>query len=268
MKKLTAALLAVMMILAGVSALAETPETPAAPEASPERDPFDSVWRDGFDYVEINCMDGYWAVVVSLESGTRLWEYTCIMNDAQDALVSDSTATNRELAVRWNEEGSMEEREVVSSEASAIFTLDEDGCLLWKDEAGDAGAGRRFVKSGWFEGTYACDDYSLSIFWDTEDADGTMFSGYKAQMDLESENGLTTWIYSCSYDPQDDRLYAFIAVKETQEKEGEAITTVYDKTVENGAYPACFAFDGEGNLHWIDNVEQAGEGKIFMLSNG
>ncbi len=265
MKKKIAALLVLSMVLLCASVSAENTDR----INDPVRDRFDSIWRNGFDTVEINCMDGYWDVEVSLEGDTRIWHYFCVYSAEQDALVSDSSVESQKIAVTRDENGVEIDRTVLSADAKASFSLNEKGKLIWKDEAEDAGAGMEFEKTGWFEGTFVCDNYLLIVNWDVEVVEDGVFSGYKLVIEQSGEASDITWLYSCGYNPENNTLEAFTACKEIQEAGAEAIDSVYDAVIEEeGKYPAVFSWNEEGSLIWTDNLENAGDGLAFMITNG
>ena len=260
MKKMIAALIALMMILLCVAAIAEGGA--ADPEAE-SVDMFDSAWVCGSSKVEAWYMGGIWEVVVSLNYGASKWDYSCLYDGDQKALVSMDTETNVKSVISLDEEGSEADREVVDTEAKAVFTLDEHGHLIWKDEKEDAGAGLEFEKIGWFAGTFACGDYLLDCVWDVEEpVEGEVYSGYRVSILLEEENGKTEWSYTCAYDPETNTLSAPFGSREYLKNGAEGYEIIYD----DGA--ATFFFDEEHNLIWNDEKEGVGSDLLFQQTNG
>lgn len=260
MKKIIAALAALMMVLMSLCAAAG--ETPAAP-AEDGSALFDSAWVCGSSTVEAWYLGGVWEVTVSTGYGAEKWDYTCMYDPEQKALVSLDSESNVKSVIRLTEEGSEADREVTDTEAKAVFTLDEHGHLLWKDEKEDAGAGMEFEKIGWFAGTFACGDYLLDCVWDVEEAaEDEVYSGYRVSIVLEDEDGRTEWSYPCVYDPEKDILTAVFGSKEYLPAGGEAYEIIYD----DGS--ATFSFDEEHNLLWDDEKEHNGSDLLFVQTNG
>ena len=256
MKKIIAALLALMMALLCVAAMAEEHENEA-------QKMFDSAWVCGPSTVEAWYMGGIWEVVVSVGYGASKWDYTCIYDEEAKTLVSLDSETNVKSIITIDEEGSEADREVTDTEAKAVFSLNENGRLIWKDEKEDAGAGMEFEKIGWFSGTFACGDYLLDCVWDVEEpAEGEIHSGYRVSITLEEENGRTEWYYACAYDPETNTLSAPFGSKEFLPAGSEAFEIIYD----DGS--ATFCFDDEHNLIWNDETEHTGDDLMFLQTNG
>ncbi len=260
MKKLIAALLALMLVLLCAVSVAEEPA--ADPENEIQK-LFDSTWVCGSSTVEAWYMGGIWEVLVSVGYGATKWDYTCVYDAEQNALVSLDSETNVKSVISLDEEGSEADREILDTEAKAVFTLDEHGHLIWKDVKEDAGAGMEFEKIGWFSGTFACGDYLLDCIWDVEEpAEGEIYSGYRVSIVLEGEGGRTEWNYSCFYDPETNTLSSPFGSKEFLPDGSEAFEIIYD----DGS--ATFSFDEEHNLIWTDEVEHTGDDLLFLQTNG
>ena len=260
MKKMTAALLALMMLFLLTAAAAEGTEEDPAQKA---QDMFDSAWVSGSAMVEAWYLGGIWEVVVSTGYGATKWDYSCIYDEEQQALVSLDGEANVKSIILLDEEASEAGREVVDTEAKARFTLDEHGHLIWNDEKEDAGAGLEFEKIGWFSGTFACGGYLLDCVWDVEEpAEGEVYSGYRVSIVLEDEGGRTEWNYTCFYDPETDTLSAPFGSKEFLPDGAEAYEIIYD----DGS--ATFSFDEEHNLIWNDETEHTGDDLLFLQTNG
>ena len=153
-----------------------------------------------------------------------------------------------------DEEGSETGREILYTDGDAVFTLDEEGYLLWEDRKEDAGAGLRYEKIGWYLGEYECGDYSMSVFWDITDI--------KVEIEKTEGEVKTVWTYTAFFSPEDGTLRAPSGICEYRELEEGPFMTVY----EDGA--AVFSIDEEGNISWTDEKENAGEGLLFAHTNG
>lgn len=225
---------------------------------------FDSAWAGDRGEISLYYMDGYWKAEVTSFNSTEMWDYICVYDAEQNALISDDGSENVKTVVTLDEEGSEVDRAAVYTDGKASFFLNPAGNLIWNDEKEHAGAETEYVKIGWFNGAYACMNYTLNCFWDTEvTEEGEVFSGYKLEIEAQDENGAVTfWLYAGEYDPEGNVLTAYIGTKEFQEKEGEAIRTLWDDG------KAVFTLDEEGNLLWKDEKENAGEGLVFVRTNG
>ena len=258
MKKMIAALTALMMVLVLVPAAAEDigPDTETAKV-------FASRWASGNIRIDISSSDGIWEVVVDLGYGATVWNYTCVHDSDLNALVSVDSETNTKSVITLDDNRSENGSEIVDAEAKAVFTVDGKGHLVWKDQKEDAGAGMAFEKIGWYEDDFYCDDYTLSCTWDVEEStDGEIYSGYKVLLVLENDKGITEWYYPCSYNAETDSLVSLFGHKEFKPANSEEFEIIY----EDGS--ATFTMDREGNVLWNDEKENAGNGLSFQRGNG
>lgn len=258
MKKLIAALMALMMAVLCAAAFAEEPAADTEKEAVGM---FDSAWASGYAELKAYYMDGYWKIEIAY--GGFLWDYICVYDPELKALTADTNEENTKTSIAYDEEGSETGRTVEYTDGDAVFTLNEEGYLLWEDKKEDAGAGFEFEKIGWYPGEYACGEYTMSIYWDCEEpAEGEIYAGYKVEIEKAEGTGSVYWTYTAFYSPEDGILRAPIGTKDAQELQEGPFLTVYD----DGA--AEFALDEQGNVTWKDEKENAGEGLVFVLSNG
>ena len=192
-----------------------------------------------------------------------------VRNNMNDRLFVSSTYRSFDDQQRvYDEEGSEIERNDVYNDGKAVFSLNEEGRLIWNDEKENAGAGLAFEKIGWFQGVWISGEdldsrYELYCYWDVEEpSEGEIYSGYKVEIERYEGEAYTHWVYSCVYNPENDTLQSLFGQKEYAEREGDAIVTVYDNGV------AEFYFDDEGCIGWKDEIENAGEGLQFNATNG
>ena len=261
MKRWMAALIALLMVVACTAAFAE--DVPADPEDEAVA-LFDSMWVGSAGEVRAFYMDGYWMVQITSTDRISEWNYICVYDAERRALVSDPNAENTKTEGTFDEEGSEINRVAVYTDGAAVFTLNEEGRLLWTDLREGAGTGAEFEKIGWYAGAYACGDYLLNIFWDTAASDdGEYYIGYKVDIEKTDSSGVTTWVYEIViFSQEDGTLRAPAGEKMEQEKSGGPFITVYN----DGS--AVFTKDTEGNILWTDEKENAGEGLVFVLTNG
>ena len=72
------------------------------------------------------------------------WEYSCFYHDEDHTLVSMPFGTRTEVV--YDENGEQTSATEVYNDGEAIFSLDEEGKLIWLDEKENAGDGMRFEK--------------------------------------------------------------------------------------------------------------------------
>ena len=196
------------------------------------------------------------------------WEYDCLYDEEQKTLVSIDGAENIKTEITIDEEGSEIDWAEIYNDGKAVFSLNEDGKLIWKDEIKDEGAGLAFEKIGWFQGVWVAGEdlesrYELNCYWDVEEpTEGEVYSGYKVEIIRHENETSTFWSYACAYNAETDTLESALGVKEFSGEEGEPFTVVY----EDGA--AVFFFNDEGCIIWQDENENAGEGLQFNATNG
>ena len=73
-----------------------------------------------------------------------VWLYTCDYDTETDSLIS-----NGEIAERYDyayDENQAYSQTLVYSDGKAVFSLDQDGFLIWRDQKENAGEGLRFEK--------------------------------------------------------------------------------------------------------------------------
>ena len=155
MKKTLSILLAMMMLFAIAGAAAE--EIPQ-PEGGKK---FESDWAFRGGLAEIYYEEEGYRVTLFIEntensSGTE-WEYSCYYSEEADALISVSSSKTE---YTYNEEtGDREYKDDTYNDFDddktyTEFTVDENGCLNWKDGHENAGADLQFSNIGRFEGLW------------------------------------------------------------------------------------------------------------------
>lgn len=266
MKKWIALLSALILALLCTAALAEEgTDYVVSPEAIKL---FSSEWVDGYASVKIYAEEDHWRVRIVSGDGRTEWEYCCRYDEEHKILVSLDDSENIKTEITVDEEGSEIGRNEVYSDGQAVFELNADGKLTWTDAKEDAGVGFAFEKIGWFQGLWIAGEdldfhYELNCFWDVEEpVEGEVYSGYKIEITRTEDEAITLWRYACAYDPETNTISAPVGSKDFSEKEGEPFVTVY----EDGT--AAFSFDDDGCIRWQDNIENAGEGLQFSMTNG
>lgn len=145
MKRLLSILTAVvlMMALACTAAAAEEEYEPMPAGA----EVFEGNWRCDRAVIEM-----YWeeeGFKVTLRWGSSAfeetrWEYSCFYHEDDNTLVSMPFGMRTDLV--YDENGLVTSATEVYDDGEAVFSLDEDGFLIWLDEKENAGEGMRFEK--------------------------------------------------------------------------------------------------------------------------
>ena len=266
MKKWIALLIALMMTVLCTMALAEEETESAVSQEAIKL--YSSEWADGYTSAKIYAEEDHWHVWITSADGTVKWDYDCLYDEEQKTLVSIDGAENIKTEITIDEEGSEIDWAEIYNDGKAVFSLNEDGKLIWKDEIKDEGAGLAFEKIGWFQGIWVAGEdlesrYELNCYWDVEEpTEGEVYSGYKVEIIRHENETITFWSYACAYNAETDTLESALGVKEFSGEEGEPFTVVY----EDGA--AVFFFNDEGCIIWQDENENAGEGLQFNATNG
>lgn len=140
MKKRIAAWMTLIMLACGLAALAET--AAGAPEA------FLGEWNEERVSVVITEREEGYDVIVSGSNSAfdgTAWFYSCAYDEATRSLVSDGRVAVK-VDYTFDENGEYSE-EVVYEDGEAVFTLDEEGRLIWDDRVEKCGEGRAFVRA-------------------------------------------------------------------------------------------------------------------------
>ena len=190
---------------------------------------------------------------VSIRWESTEWGYSCHYIEKDNTLISMPTGSRTEIV--YNEAGDVESFHDVYNDGSAIFALDEEGYLIWRDEKEDAGKDMRFEKVDRYSGTWVCGRASMEV--DLEDG------GYKVFITWPSSAAeVTEWEYGCLMDYINDALEAMpfgVCTKLVYGENGEIVSA--NVIYEDGE--ASFSLDEEGYLLWRDAKEDAGKEMRF-----
>ena len=171
MKKWIAALTALMMLLVCTAAPAEE-ESKVNPEALQL---YSSEWVDTDMYVKIFAEEDHWKVWINTWDEAVEWDYTCQFDETDKVLKTDGSFENTKHVVTIDEEGSEINQNLVYNYGEAVFSLNEEGKLIWEDLTEHAGEDHTFEKIGWFQGLWVSGEdtdarYDLDCCWDIEEA--------------------------------------------------------------------------------------------------
>ena len=222
---------------------------------------FESYWVNDDMRIEIahdEAGSGFVVTVIrpEFERSGSCWQYTCVFDEASETLVDEGAGVR--YSISYDDEGVMTLGNKMYEDGAAVFSLNEEGLLIWEDQKEDAGQGLDFMDIGLYDGTaWTSGNTSVEIFWEEE--------GYKVFIHRDlSETAASEWMFSCYYDPETDGLIDLGMGRKTDLVYGTggelaSFTDVYD----DGA--ATFTVDEHGHLIWEDAKEQAGIGLEFEL---
>ena len=209
MKKLLALLLVLCLTLAAASVFAEEvyeedEEFGYYPDEYPESLVYVNTWvaEDGDWRIEVFAEDGGLKPMIVHRLGDNkedVWEYAMALNPEKTAL----TAVPFGLHYR-QDTVSGDWDETYYEDGDAVFTLTEEGTLLWEDLKEDAGKGLEFEPIGNFYGGR----------WMKDDIEVIFYDWYEGQYDIRcyqyDENGniLADAILKGDYDPETDTVTA------------------------------------------------------------
>lgn len=241
MKKMFALLLALCLALAAASALAEEDEFGYYPDENPESKPFVSTWiaENGDWRIEMYGEDGGIKPYIVHKLGDNkedIWEYATALNPEKTALTAvpfglhyqqDTVSGNWD--VNYYEDG------------DAVFTLNENGQLLWNDLKEDAGKGLAFDRIGNFFGGR----------WMKGDVEVIFYDWYDGEYDIR-----------CYQYGENDAILADAILKGVYDPAADTITAegFFDP---DAPFTVTFSYDEENNVVWTEN----GESTVLEYSN-
>lgn len=205
MKKLFALILAICLSVTVLAALAEEDDFGYYPDEYPESQVFMSTWvaEDGDWRVEMYGEDGGIKPYIVHRLGDNkedIWEYAVAL-DAED----HSRLTAVPFGLHYKQDTVSGNWDVTYYEdGDAVFTINENGCLVWTDLKEDAGKGLEFEKIGDFYGSR----------WVKDDIDILFYDWYEGEYDIrcykygKNDEILADAIFKGAYDPATDTVTA------------------------------------------------------------
>ena len=241
MKKMFALLLALCLALAAASALAEEDEFGYYPDENPESKPFVSTWiaENGDWRIEMYGEDGGIKPYIVHKLGDNkedIWEYATALNPEKTALTAVPFGLHyQQDTVSGNWDVNYYEDE------DAVFTLNENGQLLWNDLKEDAGKGLAFDKIGNFFGGR----------WMKGDVEVIFYDWYDGEYDIR-----------CYQYGENDAILADAILKGVYDPAADTITAegFFDP---DAPFTVTFSYDEENNVVWTEN----GESTVLEYSN-
>ena len=231
MKKLISLFLVFCISVAAMAAFAED-EIGYYPDDYPESKVYVSTWvaEDGDWRIEVYGEDGGIKPMVVHRLGDNkedIWEYATALgeNNALEAVPFGLHYKQDTVTYDWDV--------IYYEDGDAVFTINEDGKLLWKDLKEDAGKGLEFEKIGNFYGGR----------WMKGDIEVIFYDWYDGQYDIrlyqldENNQILNDAILKGDYDAETDTLTA----------EG-----FFDP---DEPFTVTFSYDENNNIVWTENGE-------------
>ena len=142
MKKLILVLTAIALMMACTAVLAE--EEPAIQEA-PDPDNYSGVWQCDRASIEIVWEEEGYRILIHWGSSAwecTEWEYSCYYHEDDNTLVSMPFGIRKELV--YSDDNELPEITVVYEDGDAVFSLDEEGHLIWTDLKENMGENMQF----------------------------------------------------------------------------------------------------------------------------
>jgi len=237
MKKLISLLLVLCLSIAAAAVFAEE-STGNYVADHPEAAPYESVWvaEDGDWRIEsFGEDDGVRLMIVHKLGDNKedIWEYAAAMGQ-------DGTLTTVPFRQHYQKDTATDEYTDYYEDGDAVFTINEEGKLIWKDLKEDAGKDLAFDKIGSFFGGR----------WMKGDIEVYFYEWYDAQYDIRlykrgaNNEILKDAILKGDYNAETNTVTAI------GEFEGEEPFTV------------TFSYDEKGQILWNEN----GESTVMELS--
>ena len=234
---------------------------------------FEGVWQCDRATIAMDWEEEGFKVLITWGSSAwehTEWEYSCFYHDEDHTLVSMPFGTRTEVV--YDENGEQTSATEVYNDGEAVFSLDEEGKLIWLDEKENAGDGMRFEKLPEEEETYgfytdeAPEAAAYYSTWVAENGDWRMEvydedGGLKLMIVHQlGDNKEDIWEYAAALNPAKDAL---TTVPLGLHYRQDTVSGSWDETYyEDG--DAVFTLNDNGNLLWNDLKEDAGKGLEFM----
>ncbi len=248
----------ILCLLCACSALAEEDE-PDYGDLYPESLVYEGTWACGGVLLESVAEDGGFRILIRHLTGDGMdqrlvWEYSPLYTPETGTL---SAVLGSKTLETLDLDGNVSSSSTEYEDGEAVFSLDADGHLLWKDQKEDAGKDLVFSKIGNFAGTYDCDRASIEILWDSDDV-------YSVEIHWALNAKVSSdWSFTATYNPETATLEGTGMESRTQyNAAGDVISS---EVVDPEGCFATFALDADGNLTW-QNSDGVADGMVFERS--
>ena len=212
---------------------------------------FESDWAIAGGLAQIYYEEQGYRVTLTIEKedGTgSLWQYACYYVEDTDSLLSVSSSrddfiinpdTGDTAYVGSVYDGIDEESK------NTTFTIDDHGCLIWKDGHDGAGAGLEFVNIGRFDGVWRneAEEVEAEFLWNGLTEDEMFYTVYIARGKNDGDR-YTIFLMNGSYDPATGKLRA----EGTCTLFTKNVSGGYDSSEDGETYDAFFSMMEDGRL--------------------
>ena len=246
MKKLIGILMAIMML--AVFACAASADEVPQPEAGMK---FESDWAAPGAFVQIVYEEEGYRVTLEKDEadGTgSLWQYSCYYHEDTDTLLS-AFSSRTAYTIRQDSGdkvyGDAVYEGIDDDNQGTEFSIDADGCLIWKDGHDDAGAGLKFTNIGRFEGVWKneAEEVDVEFLWNGASEDEMFYTVYILRGKTDGEK-YASFLMNGTYDPATGKLTADgTCTMFTKNASGE-----YESSDDGESYDAIFSKLEDGRV--------------------
>ena len=212
---------------------------------------FESDWAIVGGLAEIIYEEEGYRVTLTInnQDGTgALWQYSCYYVEDTDSLLSvSSSRTNFTINPNNGETvyGDVAYEGIDEEGKETAFTIDDHGCLIWKDGHDDAGSGLEFQNIGRFDGVWRneAEEVEAEFLWNGLTEDEMFYTVYITRGKTDGDH-YTVFLMNGSYDPAAGKLTAAgTCTLFTKNASGK-----YDSSEDGETYDAIFSMMGDGRL--------------------
>ncbi len=212
---------------------------------------FESDWALAGGLVEIYYEEEGYRVAVTLENeegAGSLWQYACYYMEDTDSLLSFSSSRtdytfDPDTGIVKNETTAYEGIDEEGKESA--FSIDDHGCLIWKDGHDNAGADLEFTNIGRFQGVWRneAEEVEAEFMWNGTDVDTFFYTVY-IQRGIVGADHYALYLMNGTYDQATGKLTAVgTCTLFTKNASGE-----YDSQDDGETVDAFFSMLENGNL--------------------
>lgn len=201
-------------------------------ELYPESLVFENIWKTGDWQIDSYCEDDGFRLTVKhllAEGKYTMWEYSATYQAA------DGTLVCMPFGIKYTEDENNPSEILVNEyeDGNAVFSINADGKLIWKDLKEDAGRGLAFTRIGTFLGGTWIKDQTMVEFYDWQNGE------YDVRVTVFDQEGLAV---------------RYGILKGAYHAEQNTVTA--QGTMEGDASPMVitFSFDENGMLVWTNDA--------------
>ena len=212
---------------------------------------FESDWAIVGGLAEIIYEEEGYRVTLTInnQDGTgALWQYSCYYVEDTDSLLSvSSSRTNFTINPNNGETvyGDVAYEGIDEEGMETTFSIDDHGCLIWKDGHDDAGAGLEFANIGRFDGVWRneAEEVEAEFMWNGLTEDEMFYTVYITRGKTDGDQ-YTVFLMNGAYDAANNKLAAEgTATQFIKNASGE-----YEASEDGETYDAFFSMMGDGRL--------------------